>query len=140
MTGYILDASVAAKWFVREELAEKAFLLLERGYEFHAPDFFFLEADSVICKWIRRGVLSETEGGAARAKLAALPIKRHSTESLRDSAYSIALQTGCDVYDCLYLSLAVGLGAPVITADRRFYEKLAKRPFAQHVVWLGDIV
>jgi len=139
MSAYVLDASVAAKWFVDEEYSANAHKVAGSGDELHVPNFFFLEMDNVICKWLRRGKVSEAEGEAARVSLAGASIEGYSTENLRDSAFSIAVQTGCTVYDCLYVSLAMFLNAPVVTADRRLYESLAKGPFAQHIVWVGDI-
>jgi predicted nucleic acid-binding protein len=57
-----LNTSVAAKWFIAEDNANNALELLGKNYELHAPDLLFLEVDNVLCKLIRRGLLSEDEG------------------------------------------------------------------------------
>jgi predicted nucleic acid-binding protein len=44
------------------------------------------------------------------------------------------------VYDSLYVALAMLLGAPMVTADRRLYDALAAGPFAKYVAWVEDLV
>lgn len=49
----VLDANIAAKWFISEAGSEAALVLLNPEYQLHAPDFFILEMESIICKWHR---------------------------------------------------------------------------------------
>ncbi len=55
----VVDASVAAKWFIAEDNADEALMLLDRPFDLHAPDLLYLEIDNILCKLIRRGLLSE---------------------------------------------------------------------------------
>lgn len=139
MSGLIVDASVAAKWFVEEDLSEAALSVLDARNDLHAPDFLFLEMDNVVCKWVRRGIITESEGGDTRAAIRRIPIKVHPFVSLQDSAYHIANKIQRSVYDCLYVALAVFLDGWMVTADRRLYEGLVNGPFGEHVMWVGDI-
>lgn len=139
MSVYVVDASVAAKWFIRELHAAAAFAVLDRGNQLHVPDFFFLEMDSAICKWIRRGVITKVEGDGARTTLDRALMRKYPFSDLRDSAYALANQTGCTLYDCLYVSLAVLLGCQLVTADRRLYDGLSQGPFAKYVLWVEDV-
>lgn len=50
MSILVVDAGVAAKWFFDEPLSDEAARLLDPSYELHAPDFFLLEIDNVLCK------------------------------------------------------------------------------------------
>jgi len=136
---YVVDASVAAKWFARERHAESSLGLLSEGNRLHAPDFFVLEMDSVLCKWIRRGVIAEAEGDEIRSALERLPIQKHPFSVLRDSAYRIANRTGRGLYDCLYVALAALVGGPMVTADRSLYEGIRKGRLAEHVLWVGNL-
>ncbi len=138
MSFYVVDASVAAKWFLNEVHSPAALGILKDGNELHAPDFFLLEMDSLFCKRIRRGDISEIDGNDARSILASLPITRHSSETLRETAYAIANQTGCSLYDCLYVTLAVLLETRMVTADRRLCRRLADNPLAGYVLWVED--
>jgi len=139
MSTLVVDASVAAKLFVEEDLSEAALSVLDARNHLHAPDFLFLEMDNVICKWVRRGIITESEGSDTRTAIRRIPIKGHSFVSLQDSAYYIANQTKRSVYDCLYVALAVFIGGQMVTADRRLYEGLVNGPFGEHVMWVEDI-
>lgn len=139
MSALVVDASVAAKWFIEEEHADAALLVLDERNDLHAPDFFFLEMDNVFCKWIRRGVIPLMDGQDLRQALRRCPVHAHPFSSLLDSAFSIANETRRDIYDCLYLALADALDGRMVTADRRLYDALADGPLAGRVVWVGDV-
>lgn len=139
MSGLVIDASVAAKWFTEEEHADEALRLLGGEYLLHAPDFFMLEMDSVFCKWMRRDIINEDDGEMVRTTLRQLPIQKHPFAPLQDSAYTIASQTGQSVYDCLYVALAALLEGRMVTADRRLYDGLRNGPFKKHLVWIEDV-
>ena len=140
MSVYVVDASVAAKWFTEEEYTETALTLLDGNHQLHAPDFFMLEMDNIVCKWIRRGIITEAEGNEVRSTLSQLPIQKHSFKTLQESAYIMANRTGSSVYDCLYVVLAAILKGRLVTADRQLYDSMARGPFAKHLVWIRDIV
>ncbi len=139
MNVYVIDASVAAKWYVKEEHGEAALRLLGERIRLHAPDFFLLEMDNVLCKHVRGGSISVPDGDDIRVTLRTSDIRYYRFDSLRDRAYEIATLTGGSAYDCLYVSLAVVLGERMVTADRRFYNRIAKSPFAAHVLWVEDV-
>jgi predicted nucleic acid-binding protein len=136
---YVVDASVAAKWYLEEEHTEAALCVLNNGNSLHAPDFLLLEMDSVLWKNIRCGNIAGSDGDDIRAALRACSIQYHRFDVLRDQAYSIARRTGCTVYDCLYVALAADLGEKLVTADRRLCGRLAGGPFTDHVLWVEDI-
>lgn len=139
MSLFVVDASVAAKWFIEEEHGEAALSVLDKNNQLHAPDFLLMEMDSIICKWIRRGAVSPQEGIDVRDALRRYPIQRHSFMPFLDSAFAIANQTGKSIYDCLYIALAALLKGRMVTADRRLYDGLKSGPFKEHVVWVADI-
>ena len=138
MSLYVVDASVAAKWFLHEEHTQAARRVLAGDNDFHAPDFFLLEMDNVLCKHVRRGNISGEDAHRIRAALGRCPIHYHSWQELRNSAYAMANQTRRSVYDCLYVALAAELGGQMVTADRRLYEALTAGPLSDHVVWVED--
>ncbi len=139
MSMRVVDASVAAKWFLKEEHTEEAHRLLDGPDELHAPDFLLIEMDNVLCKRIRRGDVADREADSARAMLRELPLEYHPFSPLLDSAYSVAKQTRRSLYDCLYVALAMTLGGRMVTADRKLYDAIAAGPFAGYVVWVEDV-
>ncbi len=139
MSVFVVDASVAAKWFLHEEHHEAARRLRDPRHRLCAPDFFLLEMDNVFCRRVRRNEFAPAEAQKARRMLRGLPIEYSAFGTLLDRAYELALETRTSPYDCLYAVLAQVIGGRMVTADRRFYDRIAKSPFAAHVLWVEDV-
>ncbi len=140
MSIYVVDASVAAKWFFDEPHSDEAIRLLDTAYALHVPDFFLLEIDSVLCKKMRRGEISEGEAQQIRSALNIFPLQKHPFQLLMDPAFELAVQTQSSPYDCMYLILAIVLGAQLVTADRRFYENISRSQLtAENLCWVENL-
>ncbi len=115
----VIDASVAIKWLVEEDLHEKARHLLAGNDLFFAPDFLAIEMANVAWKKVRR-----QEIDAAQAREIAIshqdgePTLVPSTP-LIERATQIALALDHPVYDCLYLACAEAVDGELITDDMR---------------------
>lgn len=138
MTPYVVDASVAAKWFLDEEHSEHARRLLSNDVTLCAPDFLMLELDNTFSKHIRRGGLNAADADKARSQLRGIPIAYVPAAVLRDEAFGLAAQTSLGYYDCLYLTLAVALRTQFVTADHKFLASLHPSPLSKHVLWVRD--
>lgn len=134
----VIDASVAAKWFFDEEHSMAALNLLENPFELNAPDFFFLEMNSLLCKRARRLELSTTEAFEMDDEIRSMPIQSYPSTALRERAFVLALETKSSIYDCLYLALAEVLGAKMITADRKFFQAMQIVPVGRRMIWVED--
>ncbi|MCD6297252.1 MAG: type II toxin-antitoxin system VapC family toxin [Deltaproteobacteria bacterium] len=139
MSIYVVDASVAAKWFFEEDHTESALRLFGGDNQLHAPDFMLLELDSVLCKKIRLKELISKDALEIRSALRTFPITRHPFGMLMDPAFELAHQTQSSPYDCLYLVLAMLLHGELVTADRRFYNIHFRGPFFNHLCWVEDL-
>jgi predicted nucleic acid-binding protein len=136
---YVVDASVALKWFVPEIHSDAALRARHGGYRLHAPAFLLLELGNVLAKKIRREELTHSEGDAILKELNHLPLQRHADERLFPAAYRLALDTHRSLYDCLYLALAEAVEGVMITADRKFYVALADGTYGRRMVWVEDL-
>ena len=135
----ILDASVAVKWFFREEeLTQQADILLNSDISFIVPDYFFLEMNSVLSKLSRKGLLTVREVQQMIRALGALPVDVLESALYRDLALDLALEKKIGYYDCLYLIPAQITQIPLITADVRLYRTFAGTKYGEYVQWLGD--
>lgn len=139
MNIFVVDASVAAKWFTEEEYSLESLAFLRNNEKLFAPDIFLLEMDNLICKWVRRGIVTHPEGDEIREELRGQPIQLFPFRELLDYAFEIASRTGCSLYDCLYLALAVSLKGKMATADRRLRERLDQTPFSKYVAFISEI-
>ncbi len=143
MTDFVLDASVAAKWFLSakdERLTDEALALLRKFVQgevrFIVPDLFWAEIASAFWKAIRLGRFDKSSAQEALSYLANCDLPVYPTATLLDRAFHIATAFDRSVYDSLYVALAVRSGAPLITADERLANVLAAR---FPVKWLGAV-
>jgi predicted nucleic acid-binding protein len=135
----VVDASVAAKWFVAEDGREQALQVLDLP-DRQAPDLIVAEVANVVWKKAVRGQVTDVQ---ARAICAALPRyfeTLHASEALIESAIGIGLALRHPVYDCLYLACAMRLGGRLITADRRLIAAVADSEFAELAVHIDSWV
>ena len=139
MSGYVVDASVAIKWFLPEIYSDVALRVRHGGNRLHVPAFIMLELGNVLAKKIRREELTRHEGDAILKELKHLPLQRHADERLLSAAYMLACETHRSLYDCLYLTLAEAVDGILVTADRKFYAALAKGSYGRKVMWVEDL-
>lgn len=138
MSSLVVDASVMAKWVVSEEHTADAWRVLVRDESLHAPDFALLEIDSVLCRRLRRRLLTMLQARGARHLLERFPVSYVPAEQFRDDAFDLAAGTSRSPYDCLYLALALRLDGRLVTADRRFYDAIAAGPHSDSILWIED--
>lgn len=136
----VVDASVAAKWFFDEEHSVAALNLLGNPFELSAPDFFFLEFDSILCKRTRRQELSVMEAFEIDDEIRSIPIQSYPAHALRERAFELALETCRSIYDCIYLALAEALNGRMVTADWKFFDSLQDGPLSSRLLWVEDLL
>ena len=123
---WVIDASVAVKWFLADESNDEADFILERVVEdprlFAVPELFCFEVYAVLerlhpepLKVFRKAVLPVLEGGILR-----YPV----TESLAKRANRF-VKKGLTGYDACYAALAQELKGLWLTFDRKAHEKIA---------------
>ena len=139
MSRYVVDAGVAIKWVLKEDLDTYALRLTTGDHTLIAPDFMYAECGNVLWKRVRSGSLAAQEARKSFQLLCAAPLEITSTKSLADEALSIAMSTDRAVYDCIYLTLAIHEEAPFVTADEKLINALKSGPFGRHLLWVGDI-
>jgi predicted nucleic acid-binding protein len=139
----VVDASVAAKWFlpaVDEPLSDEAFQLF-RGYaqgedRFIVPDLFWAEFANLLWKAVRRKRCPKRTAEISLASLQERRIPTIPSPRLLDMAFHIATAFDRTVYDSLYVALALHSKAQLVTADERLANALAAH---FPVKWLGAI-
>jgi predicted nucleic acid-binding protein len=127
---FVVDASVALKWFVPEALSGAAEELLLSPAELHAPDLLVIEVANAAWRKVLRGEVRTTQ-----AALIAIAIHRggptlYPSELFIERALEIALVLHHPVYDCLYLACAESLEALLVTTDERFLKAVEGTAFA----------
>jgi predicted nucleic acid-binding protein len=143
VTAFVLDASVAAKWFLSakdERLTGEALALYSKFMQgevrFIVPDLFWAELASAFWKAIRFGRFDKSSAEEALSKLGSCDLPSISAVHLLDMAFQIATAFDRSLYDSLYVALAVQAKTQLITADERLANALAAH---FPVKWLGAI-
>lgn len=122
----VVDASVAAKWVLREPGREQSLRLLNdyesAAVQLIAPSLLPIEIASVLTKRQRRNELSPVQ---VREAFRMFEIRCPMLTDVREhiaSAMELSALHRLSVYDCVYLAMALERGCDLITADRKFYE------------------
>jgi predicted nucleic acid-binding protein len=140
MTGCVVDASVAVKWYLEESGSDHALLLLNGAFELHAPDLIYVEVANVLWKRALRGDLSAPVAQEALRNLKRVPIHIEPMTGLVDLGLDIAFQSGRSAYDSLYIALAADLGVRLVTADLKLVNALKGTAWENKVTWVEDLV
>ena len=119
MTGLVVDASVALKWFVPEADREAARQLLLSDVTLHAPRFLAIETVNAAWKNWRKQNIDEAVVRSVGERLPRLIDSWHADDGLLDDAADMALALNHPIFDCIYIVLAKRLGVKVVTADKR---------------------
>lgn len=133
MTPVVVDSSVALKWFIPEEGADKAATLLDGSFLLLAPDLLVSEVGNALWKKIGRAEITAIEARTVLSALARVPIEIVPASSLVEAALEIAVAHRRTVYDALYVALAVARTCVFVTADERLANALAAGALKDHV-------
>ena len=125
---WVLDASVAVRWFLIEEADGTADSVLEAviGHPelFAVPELFSFEVFAVLCRLHPKGASIFRDG--ALPLLAGGILRTPMTESLALQAEPFLLQ-GLTGYDACYAALARDLGGFWLTYDRKAHHRIRRQ-------------
>jgi len=134
----VIDASVAVKWFVREEDGDKALTLrnrhIEGGVTLVAPDLLVYEVANAL-SYHPKMRDEDIEEDLAALFMVDLELVPPSTE-LTVSTTLRARQLGISVYDSSYLVLAETIATNLVTSDKQLYDKVKS---TGRLLLLGDL-
>lgn len=134
---FVVDASVAVKWFVDEEGRDQARLLLGRDHELSAPDLVVVEVLGVLSRKRRASLVSDAQAGAAIDDVVRTFDRIVPASDLAVDAFTLAGVLQHSIYDCFYLALARRSGDLLVTADRTFATKVRDAGMSDHLALLG---
>ncbi len=143
MSRFVVDASVAAKWFLPaagETLTDEALELLRRytngQIRLIVPDLFWAEFANILWKAVRQGRWTKSAADAAIAAMMDRNLPTVPSLTLLEKAFVLATTFDRSVYDSLYVALAINSKAQLVTADERLARALAAH---LPVKWLGFV-
>jgi predicted nucleic acid-binding protein len=125
---YVLDASVAAKWFTRHDEADRHKAVALRALHLSGrctlvlPEFSLLEIVNAV-RFSGRAEEADTTRTVEVLEKLRLGIIPLDWELLR-KATAIAWEFQVSLYDAAYVALAERLGFPLLTADEVMVKKM----------------
>ena len=134
---YVIDASVALKWFLNEEESQGADALfdafLTSRIELLAPDVLLLEVANAL--WNQTALLkllSSEEAVSIFHDFITLPLNLRPSNALASQALELAVNFQHPIYDMLYCALAIENDCEFLTADKVLVSMLSGRlPFVR---------
>ena len=143
MSLFVIDASVAAKWFLPAEgetLTHEALEFLRRyttgQIRLVVPDLFWAEFGNIMWKAMRQGRWTREAAATAIAAMKKWDLPTVPTLTLVEQAFAVASAFQRSVYDSLYVALAISSKAVMVTADERMARALAA---SLPVKWLRSL-
>ena len=114
----VLDASVVVDLLLNTELVANAIAdrVARESPALSAPYLLDAEVGQVLRRYALRREITPTRATAALRDLLTLPINRYEHAPLLERAFD--LYENVTFYDALYLALAEGLDAPLLTRDQ----------------------
>ena len=118
----VIDASILAQTVIKEEYTELALKLIEKLESIYAPPLILYEIGNTLIILIHRKLITKEDALRKLRFLTAIPTLNIKEPTL-DKVAEIAIELKTTFYDASYLTLALEIGVPLITADRKLYEK-----------------
>jgi predicted nucleic acid-binding protein len=119
----IVDSSITLAWFFEDESSDYADSVRSRlsGTPMFVPTVWAYQVANGLLEGERRGRTSPAKRVAFLNLLDSLPIvtDESSTPLAHRETSSLARQHGLSIYDAAYLELALRLGQPLATLDRK---------------------
>jgi len=135
----VIDASVAAKWYLPEVGSTAAVELQEGPDQLIAPELIRMEVAGSITRRVRSDKKEERlapDVAVSRCVkwfrlLDQAAISLIPDAELLQEAVNLSVEIKHTLQDCMYLAAARGLNARLVTADRPFHERAVR--FYTHI-------
>ncbi len=132
---YVVDASVAIKWFSEEQFTDKAIEIRDNffkgTYELAAPDLVLYEVSNALRfnpNFTEEDVIEAVNSLFDMGISIIVPTPRVVRSSI-----TMAFKYKITIYDAFYSALASEIGFTFVTADSKLYQKIKGLEFVKHI-------
>ena len=135
---YVVDASVACRFLLVEDLSEKAELVLESFLEgkcdLKAPKLMIYEVGNTLRKAVNQELIELDEALEKLSHLVKLKIDSiELDEKMHRNVLAWSVKNNATYYDSAYVVSSKALGATLLTADDTLYKKASKEVPTLHL-------
>ncbi len=132
---YVVDASVAIKWFSEEEFTDNAIEIRDNFFkgtcELAAPDLILYEVSNALRfnpNFNEEDVIEAVNSLFDMGISIIVPTPRVVRSSI-----TMAFKHKITIYDAFYSALASEIGFTFVTADSKVYKKIKGLEFVKHI-------
>lgn len=134
---------MALKVYLEEDLAEEAQQVLDAGQdrtaELLAPALILPEFRHALTRRVGREEITSSDAQDMWESFGDWPLDFFEIGPLVPRAAEISGETGCTVYDAIFVTLAESEGIVVLTADGKLIKTLDGTPFASFLWSLDEV-
>ena len=128
---YVIDASVASRFLLAEDLSDKARLILEdflgEVFDLGAPKLVVYEVGNTLWKAVKQGFINIDEAEEKFSYFLGLRIDSIKLdEEEHKDVLDWAVKNDATYYDSAYVKASKKIGATLLTADDILYKKACK--------------
>lgn len=134
----VVDANVAVKWYVDQIDRPKALEVQAYAKGLLAPDILLAECVSAFWMHVRHTDITAEHASLAIDALPGCFDEIVDTANLGGAALALALDLAHSPWDCFYLVLAEQRDGLLVTADQKFFDKLAMKRRTRNVTLLWN--
>lgn len=118
----IVDTNVIAYLYLSNERSEQVERLLEKDSEWAAPLLWRSELRNVLALYMRKEILS-LEAAQAVMEEAMRLMDGREYEIVSFQVLDLVSKSTCSAYDCEFVALALELGLPFVTVDKKILKE-----------------
>ena len=118
----IVDTNVIAYLYLSNERSEQVERLLEKDSEWAAPLLWRSELRNVLALYMRKEILS-LEAAQAVMEEAMRLMDGQEYEIVSFQVLDLVSKSPCSAYDCEFVALALELGLPFVTVDKKILKE-----------------
>jgi predicted nucleic acid-binding protein len=139
----VVDTNVALKVYLEENLADEAQRVLDAGRdgeaELLAPTLILLEFRHALTRRVRREEITPSDAQEMWESFGDWPLVYYEIGSLVPRAAEISADTGCTVYDAIFVTLAEVEESIVLTADAKLLKAIEGTDFTSLLRPLDEV-
>lgn len=137
---FVVDASIAAKWFFQEEDSYLAEQLLFLDQQLYAPDLIVAEITNVLWKHSRREGIDDDAALKIIVNLPAAFERLITGIELHETAWHWSHTLDHPACDCFYIACAEHVAGQMVTVDARLLAAVKGTEAGPLVCHLRDVV
>lgn len=141
---WIVDSSVAIKWFVEEDDSDDAIRLVNiatsRGIKLIAPDFLLIEIANILWKKTFKNEISNNQAIEILSVTETYFEEIIPARELLKQAQAFSQSLNHPIYDCLYLATTSLSKGSFITADAKLYNKMIENKLEIKTILLSNVM